>query len=221
MPMSLSKLFIPMLIGLGVLSGCAATVTTPVSAPAPAPVPAQTPTQQTQASIHNPLPYPDVEVLSYQNISYNFRFNYPNDFSFVTPSYANLEDKIVQIQVPKSTYGNTNFGDADFYVSAVYAKSLQDCLKLNLPEGSTGFVDSDKVSINGVSYYKTAGNGAGAGNFYESKTYRTYHNDFCLEIGQTIHTSNIGNYTPGTVTEVDKNPVWQKLDGIMQSFSLF
>lgn len=157
--------------------------------------------------------------LLYKNVQYNFQFNYPQEFNFTTPNYANLADKIVQLELPQSAYPKTNFGDANFYASAVYAKSSEECLKLNLPEGSTGFSDTDKVTINKVGFYETSGNGAGAGNFYESKIYRTYHNDFCFEIGETIHTSNIENYTPGTVTEVDKNPIWQKLDGILQSFA--
>jgi hypothetical protein len=214
-----SKLFVSALIGVGVLSGCVATQSSPVSPVAPTMelTPVQTPVTTQITEIQTQI---SIGPLVYKNDSYKFKFMYPEEFGFVTPNYANLEDKIVQIQLPRSSYPQTNFGDAGVYVSAVYAKSLQDCLKLNLPEGSTGF-GSDKVDINGADFYQTVGNGAGAGNFYESKIYRTYHNDFCVELGETLHTSNIGNYTPGTVTEVDKDAVWQKLDLVLKSFSFY
>ena len=66
----------------------------------------------------------------------------------------------------------------------------------------------------------TNSSGAGAGNFYESKVYRTIKNTggICIEISETIHTSNIGNYTPGTVTQVKQSDVQATLDPIVQSF---
>ena len=136
----------------------------------------------------------------------------------VTPTYGNLKDEVVQVQIPKKAYTGTNFDDAAISVSTQSAKSLNDCLSLTPPEGSDGF--KTKITINGVSFYMTNSNGAGAGNFYESKVYRTAKSagGTCIEISETIHTSNIGNYTPGTVTEVNQSDVQAKLDPIVQSF---
>jgi hypothetical protein len=58
---------------------------------------------------------------------------------------------------------------------------------------------------------------AGAGNFYESHLYRTLQDNECFEFEQLIHTTNVQNYPEGTVTEVDKAPVWQSLDAIVNS----
>ncbi len=156
---------------------------------------------------------------TYKNSQYGFEFNYPNDFSFTDPTYANLKDKIVQVQIGKEGYPKTNFGDAAFSVSAEYAKDLTSCLKIEAPENGDGF-KSTKI-INGKTFYVTSSTGAGAGNLYESKVYRTYNGtNLCIELNETVHTSNIGNYDPGTVTEIDKGPIWQRLEGISDSFKL-
>lgn len=155
---------------------------------------------------------------TYSNATYGFTFDYPASMQLVTPTYGNLKDEVVQVQIPKSAYRGTNFDDAGIGVSAQSAKSLNDCLALTPPEESDGF--RTKTTINGVDFYMTNSNSAGAGNFYESKVYRTIKNTggTCIEISETIYTSNIDNYTPGTVTEVSQSDVQTKLDPIVQSF---
>ena len=162
---------------------------------------------------------PTPTTQTYSNATYGFSFTYPVGLNFVTPTYANLQDKVVQVQIPQNQYPNTNFGDAAFAVSASSAKDLADCLKKSqTPENGDGF--KTKTTINGVDFYMTSSSGAGAGNLYESKVYRTVKSTggACIELDETIHTSNIGNFPAGTVTEVDKADVQSKLDSILNSF---
>ena len=156
---------------------------------------------------------------TYKNGTYGFQFIYPTSLAFVTPNYANLEDKIAQLQIPQNSYPKTNFGDAAFAVSATNASSLDACLALNQPEGSDGF--KTKVAINGTDFYMTKSSGAGAGNLYEANVYRAFvGNQNCIELNATVHTLNIGNFDPGTVTAVDKTAVQRQLNDILQSFKL-
>lgn len=153
----------------------------------------------------------------YANQTYGFQFAYPENFEFVTPTYPNLQDKIVQLQTKANAYPNTNFNDAAFSASAQFAKTLQDCLALSLPESANkGF--NTKTSINGVDFYMNKGAGAAAGNIYDQTVYRTLKGQNCIELSETIHTGNIGNYPPGQVTEVDKGQIQNQLDSILQSF---
>lgn len=154
---------------------------------------------------------------TYKNGTYGFEFQYPSDTVFVTPNYALLEDKIVEIGIPQTDYPKTNFGDAAFSVSASFAKSLAACLSQNPPENGDGF--KTKTELNGIPFYMTSSTGAGAGNRYNSKIYRTLSgNQTCLELNETIHTSVIDNYPPGTVTEVDKNIIQSRLDKMLSTF---
>jgi len=171
-----------------------------------------------QSNNNTPPPSSTPNTQTYTNSTYGFEFTYPTNLQFVTPTYSNLQDKIVQVQIPQSQYPGTNFGDAAVAVSAQNAKDLAACLKLTPPENGDGF--KTKVTINGVDFYMTKSTGAAAGNLYESNIYRTVKstNGACIEISETVHTSNIGNYPAGTVTEVNKSEIQSKLDSILQSF---
>src|SRR6185369_8624220 len=151
-----------------------------------------------------PPPVVQPTTQTYTNATYGLQFQYPLYMNFVTPTYANLTDKVVQAQIPQTQYPGTNFGDAAFAVSASAAKNLADCLKQSPPENGDGF--KTKVSINGTDFYMTKSSGVGAGNLYESKIYRTVKSTggACIELNETIHTSQIANYPAGTVTAVDK-----------------
>lgn len=199
----MKKLALLLLLVILVAASCNKTAsnTTPPPAPAPTPTPPAAPTSQT-----------------YSNATYGFEFDYPLYMQFVTPTYPSLQDKIVQVQISADQYPKTNFGDAAFSVSAQAAKDLAACLKLTPPENGDGF--KTKITLDGVDFYMTKSSGAAAGNLYESSVYRTVKapNGACLEITETIHTGNIGNYPVGSVTEVNKADVQARLDTILNSF---
>jgi len=156
---------------------------------------------------------------AYKNDNYGFEFTYPLVLAQATPVYGDLADQIVQVEIPQGTYPGTNFGDAAFAVSAVPATSLASCLQLFPPENGDGF--KTKTAIGGIDFYQTNSTGAAAGNIYRSTVYRAFiRNTTCLELSEVIHTSNIGNYPPGAVTEVDTAPIQEQLDAIRESFRL-
>jgi len=156
---------------------------------------------------------------TYHSLTYGFEFQYPQEWGFVTPTYAELQDQIVQLNLPQTAYPKTNFGDAGFAASAQFAKDLPACLALpaNTLEGAK-FTQDNPKTINGVTFYEKDGTGAGAGNLYETHAFRTFRGNLCLELSETLHTGNIGNYPAGTVTEVNHQEVFSRLDQILNSF---
>jgi hypothetical protein len=153
----------------------------------------------------------------YESTQYHFRFEFPEQMEFRTPSFSLLEDKMVEMGISQTEYPNTNFSEAVFSVSSAYVQSPADCFTLNAPENGDGFKTEKR--INGVTYYMTESIGVGAGNIYESKVYRTLIKDMtCFELNQTIHTTNVGNYPEGTVTEVNKAEIQSRLDKILNTF---
>lgn len=152
----------------------------------------------------------------YKNQTYGFELKFPKKYEFVTPTYANLEDKIVQIQTEKEAYPNTNFGDAAVALSANFSKNLTECLKLPQIEQVNPFLNNEQ--INGIEFYFATSSGAAAGNFYEFKTYRALvGGQLCFEMNEVIHTTNISNYPPGTVLEFDKEPIINSLEEIVKT----
>jgi hypothetical protein len=162
------------------------------------------------------------QLQTYTNSTYGFTFQYPLNVAFQTPRYANLNDKIAELGIARADYPNTNFGDAAFSVSASYEKTEAACLAATPPEGGDGF--KTQVSVNGTNFYTTKGSGVGAGNIYQTTTYRTFltlsGSATCLELNETIHTSNIENYPTGTVTAVDTAAVQARLDAILNTFKI-
>ena len=153
---------------------------------------------------------------TYRYEPHHFEFSYPAEWQFTSPAYASLGEKIVQIELPPEAAPNTNFIDAAFTVSAAYAGSLDDCLNTSALENTAGFTDTR--TLNGIEWRGADETGAGAGNLYESKVYRTFHNSYCFEVKTTIHTGAIGNYPDGTVTEVNTEPLWLRLDTMLATF---
>jgi hypothetical protein len=156
------------------------------------------------------------QLQGYANSTYGVSLQYPAGFTFTDVTYANLDQKIVQFALDRSNYPGTNFSDAGVAISMQTAASLKQCLQINLPENATGFKETR--DINGTAFYTGQSAGVGAGNIYTSRVYRAYRNNSCYEIDETIHTSNIGNYEPGTIKEVDPDTVWDRLDQVGKTF---
>lgn len=177
-----------------------------------------TPTTNTPTPVEQTPPSAMANWQTYSNGSYNFSFQYPPTFKFYQPTYGGLTNQIVQVQLNNSAYPKTNFDDAAVTVSTDNAKSLSACLNLNSPKNANSF--KSQQTINGVQFYTNPSSGAGAGNFYAGTAYRTFDNGLCLELTETIHTSNIDNFPAGSVTAVDSKPIQQMLDGIISTFKL-
>lgn len=159
------------------------------------------------------------ELPTYSSSQYNFSFSYPTQFASATPNYGNLKQRVVQYELNNKQYAKTNFADAAFTVSTEQSVNSEECYQANLPGGKPKGVPKTRI-INSVGFREYADQGAAAGNLYEGKVFRLYRNQLCYELVQTVHTTNIGNYEPGTVTEVDLVPIWKQLDGILESFTL-
>ncbi|HBB02195.1 MAG: hypothetical protein US89_C0002G0039 [Candidatus Peregrinibacteria bacterium GW2011_GWF2_38_29] len=201
----MKKLFILFAVILFV-SGCTNTVVPAQDVPVPTPTPV----------VSAPVVLPSTQI--YNNGTYNFEFTYPVEFVFANPVYTNFENQIVQINLPKSAYPSTNFGDAAFAVGSVYTKTLPECLKVGSDKFSETFDAKNSVVINGATFYKASASDAGMGNLYESRGFLTYHDSNCFEIVEMLHSTRIENYPENTVKEIDKALIWQRLDDILNTF---
>ncbi len=151
---------------------------------------------------------------TYRYQPYGFEFKYPASWVFVQPSFKTLTDSIVSVQTPENLYPKTNFSNAVVTVNASVGISENQCLS----NSQTKAPLLEPLTINGQTFYVESTTDAGAGNFYDSKIYKTVHDKVCLEVIETIHTTNVGNYEPGTVTEVDQTEIKKLLQDILLTF---
>lgn len=155
-----------------------------------------------------------------------FSFSFPNNFTLSggeigygqnwAQQSTNLGLVLAQVTIPREFMPSTNFGEAKFTVgTSADVDAVTNCLVYNLGN----FTTSTNVIINDHEFTKISFTDAGAGNFYETTTYRTIYNNQCYAIEYTIHSTNIGNYSPDQgIVEFDKAKIIEILDGIVMSF---
>ena len=154
-----------------------------------------------------------------------FSFSYPKDFLVsggdigYTQSWRNNTDTLglvlAKVTIPKSSQPSTNFSEATFIVgTSSDAVAVKNCLVATNGEYASG-----KVALNGTDYSVFSLGDAGAGNFYDTTSYRTVLNNQCYAVEYTIHSTNIGAYSPDQgIKEFDKQGVIEELESIAQSF---
>lgn len=138
-------------------------------------------------------------------------FSYPKDLAISSGDIGysaswrqntqTLGLSIAKVTIPKSTQPQTNFSEAVFSLgTSNNTLAIKDCLIAN-----NGEIAKGTVSINGVTYTKTMLGDAGAGNYYNTTSYRTMHNNQCYVMEYTIHSTSIGAYSPDQgITEIGR-----------------
>lgn len=111
---------------------------------------------------------------------------------------------------------NTNLAISSFTVGASSdPSSLSSCVVATNGEKAA----TSTATINGVTYTVFTLGDAGAGNFYDTTSYRTVKDNECYAIEYTIHSLNLGNFDPSqNITAFDKEKVRSVFDGMVQSF---
>ncbi len=123
---------------------------------------------------------------------------------------------LAKILVPKSFEPGTNFGDAWFTVGASSDPSAVATCRNTLAGPASS---STPVTFGGMSFTKLEFTGVGAGNIYDTTSYRTVKGGECYAIEYTIHYGNILNYPTGAVKEFDEARVTAALDEVARSFA--
>jgi len=157
-----------------------------------------------------------------------FTFTYPEAFSVTgggigyTESWKANSDNtlgliLATIIIPQSYQPKTNFGDAKFTVgTSSDPEAVKNCLIDNTGVG----VKKSVAIIHGVPYTKMVSTDAGAGNRYETTSYRAIQNNQCYAIEYTIHYAVLENFDKNSgVTAFDTTKVHAMLEGIAQSFA--
>ncbi len=132
-------------------------------------------------------------------ISYPIDFNTADNYSAAPSTDWRLSAngipgiKYFTLTVPRAFEPQTNFADATFTIGAS-KNSLAIAQCLNQDMGGGPGTSSSTATINGIQFAVASFSGAGAGNLYQTTSYRTLHAGQCFAIEYTIHSSQIGDY---------------------------
>lgn len=159
-----------------------------------------------------------------------FTFQYPLDF-MTDDSYAAAPSMNwsldadgtsgnlwTTLTIPATFEPQTNFADATLTVGdSENATAVTQCLA---DEGSGGPVLATSTqNINGIAFTVFQSSGAGAGNLYQTTSYRTIHDGQCWAIEYTIHSTQIANYPPQyDLQPFDENEIAAVLNRIVGTF---
>jgi hypothetical protein len=140
-----------------------------------------------------------------QSLNGRFSIAYPIDFEVnqinnTAPSTdwrlnANgaLGNTFYTITIPAAFEPQTNFNEAKLTVGASRnTAAIAQCLVQDPGDGPSA--TTTKQTINGTSFIVAKSFGVGAGNYYQTTSYRTLHAGQCYAVEYTIHSSQIDNY---------------------------
>ena len=164
---------------------------------------------------------------SFTDSTGTFTIMYPKGFILTQGSLGSTTDwrlnattsgqLLGMITVPKSYMPGTNFSEAKMTLGrSSDPKAIKSCLV----ESTGNPANSSSVKIKGLTFTKLTYNDAGAGNFYETTSYRAILDGDCYTLEYTIHSTNIGNYPPELgIKEFDKTKIQTALENIINSFT--
>jgi hypothetical protein len=74
------------------------------------------------------------------------------------------------------------------------------------------------VTINNYTFTRAEFKSVAAGNLYDQVSYRTAFDNKCFEVIFLIHSTDIGNYSPGTVVAFDRTALLKKFEAVLDTF---
>ncbi len=121
---------------------------------------------------------------------------------------------MLAIHVSRTDFASTNLSEAMVIIGVSRdANIVAQCTSAVSPEEP-----GPQKTISGAAFSTFSALSAGAGNRFESTSYRTLHNGVCYAITKLIHYGVLENYDPDAVHAYDARALNAKLDPIVQSF---
>jgi hypothetical protein len=167
-------------------------------------------------------PGKDFQYFQYSNKTTGASLTYPDTFAPAVPVYGNykIPPELTLHLIDSKTYEKTNLSEAYIFLSSSSdAQIVATCTEPNQSGGGPEQIVGDEV-VNGFTFVHSTSDGAGAGNYYQQEIYRMVNKNVCYEVIYFIHSTNVGNYPAGTVSEFDKDALIEKFSSIFSTFTI-
>ncbi len=174
-----------------------------------------TPTPETPPVTQMP---PVDEPLTYASSTMKISLTYPKDFT-LNASYTNTSVNPnkpilgVKLTIPLTMATGTNLSQ-DSGISVEQLPRAKACTgDIYLAAN----VKPQKITDGTVTYSVATSSDAGAGNLYEEAVFALDGSSPCTAVRYFIHSTQIANYPPGTVTAYDRTALFAAFDKIRRS----
>ncbi len=158
---------------------------------------------------------------SYRDTSIGFSISYPNgwtvDSKFVSVSLGpDHEIKGIAFVIPPGLARGTNLSSDNTQIS-IESIPGGDCKPSQFVEPAEHI---GKLMADRRTYSTAASEDAGAGNRYETLLFVVDGTSPCIAVRYLIHSTNIGNYDPGTVKPFDRDKLIKQFDAVRATLRL-
>lgn len=120
----------------------------------------------------------------------------------------------VKFLIPATIATGTNLSGFDTGLSVETASTSDEIAGCTAQDFANHSISATTTTINGTEYSFASTSDVGAGNFYEEHIFTIPYSQPCIAVRYFIHSTNIDNYTPGTVKEFDKAALLKEFDTI-------
>ena len=124
----------------------------------------------------------------------------------------------VAFTVAPERAAGTNLSD-DSYLAIETLPNAPRCVASLFLDNAAG-PEMPENGKTGIAWSVARGADAGAGNFYDETVYAALGSKPCIAIRYFVHSTNIGNYDPGTVKAFDEKALTATFDEMRNSFRL-
>lgn len=150
-------------------------------------------------------------------LGYSVRYpaGYTPDTAYAYQAFGPGKDIYgTKFTIPAAEANGTNLS-ADSYLSVETLPKTKTCTADLFLDTQIG--TSAEVIDNGTAYSVAKGGGAAAGNLYTEYVYAIPGTSPCLAVRYFIHSTQLGNYPPGTVVAFNQQVLLAEFDGIRRS----
>jgi hypothetical protein len=125
---------------------------------------------------------------------------------------------VIGFSLSTDLFQGTNLTEAGVYIGATTTPAIVSTC--TAPQASAGESEATSSAIiGGTSFAEFDSTGAGAGNIYQEKSFRTVKSNACFEIVELLHSGQIANYPSGSVTAFDETKFSGMLDAMVNTFA--
>lgn len=157
----------------------------------------------------------------YESVSGRFSVSHSSDLTVATTIANDQFGSSVSFLFPASLISGTNLS-ADSRIS-IEEKTTTDCLPTSFIAQPMIGDDDDAIkteTVSGKTYSTFGFSDAAAGNRYDTSIYSIAKGGQCYGLQLFLHSTNIGNYDPGTVREFDNAKVQAYFREILEGFEI-
>jgi hypothetical protein len=160
--------------------------------------------------------------LTYADPMHDYQIGYEDNYAILHDGaqenfFRTHGQTLSTVVITTPFFPNTNFAEGQATVAVRPETSPEDCSFYTVGAAAPATMTQQSQVAGHPAYYAEFSDAA-AGTAYSTRLYHVPHNGDCYEISLTVGLSNIDNFDPDTVRQLQPADVWPRLNRVLTSF---